>query len=207
MKPRWAILFAVAAALAFAAVVLAAERAHRDASALRGGDATAGPAARFDGALLPKGIRVPSFRLRDENGHEVDERALLGRPVVITFLYTHCHDTCPITAQQVKGAMDDLRTPVTAIAFSVDPDHDTRRSARRFLTEVGMSGRLRFLLGTRDELAPIWRAFAIRPQLPNEEHQARLVLADARGYQRVGYPAQQATPERLAHDLRALGAS
>jgi len=27
---------------------------------------------------------------------------------------------------------------------------------------------------------------------------------DARGFQRVGYPVSQATPERLAHDLRLL---
>jgi hypothetical protein len=33
---------------------------------------------------------------------------------------------------------------------------------------------------------------------------ARLVLIDKRGFQRIGYPASQVTPERLAHDLRLL---
>ena len=96
---------------------------------------------------------------------------------------------------------------MSAVAFSVDPANDTERSAQSFLAKVGMTGRMRFLLGTRSDLLPLSRAFAIRPQLPHAEHQARLVLVDARGMQRVGYPAQQATPERLAHDLRALGAS
>ena len=36
------------------------------------------------------------------------------------------------------------------------------------------------------------------------EHQARFTLVDARGYQRVGYPGSEATPERLAHDLALL---
>ena len=206
MRPRWIFALVLPTALAFAAVVLAATRAHRDAAELRGGS-TAGPASRFQGALLPPGLPAPRFRMQDQNGREVTQRVLGGRPTVITFLYTHCHDTCPITAQQVKGALDGLRSPVTAIAFSVDPSHDTEASARSFLAKVGMTGRMRFLLGSRNELAPIWRAFAIRPQLPHEEHQARLVLLDSRGMQRVGYPAQQATPERLAHDLRELGAS
>ena len=31
-----------------------------------------------------------------------------------------------------------------------------------------------------------------------------LVLVDKRGFERIGYPSSQVTPERLAHDLRLL---
>ena len=34
----------------------------------------------------------------------------------------------------------------------------------------------------------------------------RIVLIDRRGMQRIGFPASQTTPERLAHDIRALEA-
>ena len=44
----------------------------------------------------------------------------------------------------------------------------------------------------------------MRPQSVTSEHQARFTLVDARGFQRVGYPAFAATPEALAHDLRLL---
>jgi protein SCO1/2 len=151
-------------------------------------------------------VRAPSFALRDQDGRVVRSSDLRGRPVVVTFLYTHCKDTCPITAQQVKGALDDLRRPVTAIAISVDPPNDTPRSARAFVHRVGLDGRMRFLLGTRERLTPVWRGFAIQPQRQHAEHQARLVVLDARGNQAVGFPASQVTPERLAHDLRKLGA-
>jgi protein SCO1/2 len=67
-----------------------------------------------------------------------------------------------------------------------------------------MLGRMRFVLGTRDELEPIWRGYAIRPQSAKEEHQARIVLVDDRGFQRIGFPIDQATPERIAHDIRLL---
>jgi protein SCO1 len=205
VRPRYLILLVAATALALAAVVLAAQRAHREARALNGGGEV--PATRFDGAELPPGVRAPSFSLRDQDGRVVTQRSLLGRPVVVTFLYTHCKETCPITAQQVKGALDDLRRPVPVIAISVDPPNDTPASARRFLARAGLTGRMHFLIGSRRELDPVWRGFAIAPQRPGREHQARVELLDARGMQRIGFPAQQATPERLSHDLRALGAS
>src|SRR5437763_16084744 len=98
---------AALSALAVVAIVVAAGRAKHDASALRDGSATAAPAARYAGAALPAGVRAPDFALRDQDGRLVTSRSLRGRPVVVTFLYSHCHDTCPVTAQQVKGALDD----------------------------------------------------------------------------------------------------
>jgi protein SCO1 len=60
------------------------------------------------------------------------------------------------------------------------------------------------VLGSRPELERVWKGFAIQPQLPDAEHQARTVLIDAHGFQRVGFPVDQLTPERLASDLRTL---
>jgi protein SCO1/2 len=104
----------------------------------------------------------------------------------------------------VKGALNELGDDVHALAIAVDPPNDTPASARAFLSEQRMLGRMRFVLGTRDELAPVWRGYAIRPQSPGEEHQARIVLVDRSGFQRVGFPVEQATPERIAHDIRLL---
>jgi protein SCO1/2 len=114
-------------------------------------------------------------------------------------------DTCPIQAQTVRGALDELGHDVPALAIAVDPPNDTPRSARRFLAEQRATGRLDFVLGTEAELRPVWDGFGrIQPQSPTQEHQARFTLVDARGYQRVGYPGSEATPERLAHDLELL---
>jgi protein SCO1 len=206
VRPRYLLLLVVASAVAFVAVVVAVGRAKDEAKGLRTDDGVA-TAPRFAGATMPPGVRAPEFALRDQDGRTVTAASLRGRPAVVTFLYTHCKDTCPITAHQVKGALDDLRRPVPAIAISVDPPNDTRASAHRFLDKVGIGGRMRFLLGSRRELTRVWRGFSIRPQRQHEEHQARLVLLDSRGMQRVGFPISQATPERIAHDLRALGAS
>jgi protein SCO1 len=207
VRPRYLLLFTAASAIAVVLIVVAANRARDRTADLREGSAAAAPALRFKGAELPAGVRAPDFRLRDQDGKFVTTRSLRGGPAVVTFLYTHCKDTCPITAQQVKGALDDLHSPVPAIAISVDPPNDTPASARAFLSKTGIGGRMRFLLGSRDRLRRVWKGFAVRPQHQHEEHQARLVLLDSRGMQRVGFPISQATPERIAHDLRALGAS
>jgi protein SCO1 len=158
----------------------------------------------FAGASMPQGLFAPDFDLRDQEGKRVSMRAFRGRPVVVTFLYTHCQDTCPITAQTVRGALDDIGHDVPALAIAVDPPNDTPGSARKFLAEQRVSGRIDFVLGSRAQLRPVWKGFGVRPQQVTEEHTAHITLVDARGIQRVGYPSDQATPERIAHDLRLL---
>ena len=158
----------------------------------------------FAGSLLPADLRAPDFELTDEQEEPIAMSDFRGEPVIVTFLYTHCDDTCPPAAQQVKGALNELGEEVPAVAVAVEPARDTPASARAFLSEQRMLGRMRFVLGTRDELEPVWRAYGIRPQSASEEHQARIVLVDDRGFQRIGFPIDQATPERIAHDIRML---
>jgi protein SCO1 len=194
VNPRIVVALFLVGVFALGALVLAAG----------GRDSDEGSPNTFEGALMPEGLRAPDFRLKDQDGEPVSMRSLRGRPVVVTFLYTHCQDTCPIQAQTVRGALDQLGHDVPALAVAVDPPNDTPQSARKFLAEQRASGRIDFVLGSRSELRPLWKGFAIRPQSVTEEHQARLTLVDARGFQRVGYPGAEATPERLAHDLRLL---
>jgi protein SCO1/2 len=196
VNPRIAIALVLVAALALGGVVLAANSSDEQTP-------VAAP-NEFAGATMPAGARAPDFALRDEQGKPVSMRALRGRPVVVTFLYSHCQDTCPITAQTIRGALDDLGHDVPAIAISVDPPNDTPASARKFLAEQRANGRIRFVLGSRAQLHPIWKGYGITPQRITQEHLAHITLVDARGFQRVGYPIAQATPERLAHDLRLL---
>lgn len=159
---------------------------------------------RFEGAVLPAGLRAPDFNLTDQDGKRISMRSLRGKTVIVTFLYTTCEDTCPTQAQQVKGAFDELGKDVPAVAVAVDPPRDNQARARAFLSEQRMTGRMSFALGTRSELEPVWRAFAVQPQRDDLEHTGRFVLVDAKGLQRVGFPLQEATPERIAHDVRLL---
>jgi protein SCO1/2 len=168
------------------------------------GIATAG--TRFEGAVMPDSLRAPDFTLTNQDGERVSMRDFRGQPVIVTFLYTTCEDTCPLQAQTVRGALDELGEDVPAIAVAVDPPRDTPEQARAFLSEQRALGRLDFVLGTRSELRPVWEGFFVQPQSITQEHNARFTLVDKRGFQRVGFPGFEATPERLAHDIRLLQA-
>jgi protein SCO1 len=159
----------------------------------------------FDGSLLPSGVRAPAFDLRDQNGRAVSMAEFRGRPVIATFLYSHCKDTCPVEARLINQAVTELgKPPAAVLAFSVDPAHDTQASVRAFLRKEKITAPFRWLLGTRAQLRPIWKGYAVTPQLDDAEHMARIVLIDKRGMQRIGYPFDQTTPARIAHDMRLL---
>ena len=193
-----------------AAVVVALLVSALAGIVLLGGDgdraapAASAPPTGFHGALRPPGARAPDFRLRDQDGQLATMREYRGKVVVVTFLYSTCEDTCPLTAQQIRGALDELGEDVPVLAVSVDPANDTPFRARRFLVKQQLAGRMRFLLGTRTQLEPVWRAYGIQPQGEGFEHTASTVVVDGRGRQRLGFLTEQLTAETLARDLREL---
>jgi protein SCO1 len=195
MNPRVAIALVIVGALALATAVFAATNRK---------DEPADSGSKFEGSVMPKGVRAPDFELKDQNGRPISMRALRGKPVIVAFLYTTCRETCPAQANQVRGALDDLGHDVPAIAVAVDPPRDTPDSAKAFLSRTHTLGRIDFVLGSRKQLKPLWKGFAVQPQLPTVEHQSRITLVDKRGFQRIGFPGSEVTPERLAHDVALL---
>ena len=180
------------AACCFAAVVgvVLARSGSEDGGEPRGGLA---------GSVRPPGARVPAATLRDQDGKALALASLRG-PVIFTFVYSTCEDTCPLQVDQIRGALDTLGRDVPVIGVSVDPAGDTATRARRFLVERQMTGRMRFLLGREPELEPVWKAFGIQPQRGDLDHSAYTVLTHD-GRQVTGYPADLLTSDDLAHDV------
>jgi protein SCO1/2 len=113
-------------------------------------------ASGFAGAVSPPDVPPKDFTLRDEDGKQISLRQYRGKVVVLTFMYSTCQDTCPVTATTIRGALDDLGHDVPTLAVSVDPANDTPDNAEAFLLKRGLSnGRMHFLLGTRAQLAPV----------------------------------------------------
>jgi protein SCO1/2 len=160
--------------------------------------------AGWHGSLRPPGARMPDFALTNQDGERVTAASLRGRPVVFAFVYSTCKDTCPAQVQSIRGALDDLGHDVRVVGVSVDPANDTRDRARTFLIDQSMTGRMDFLLGSRAQLEPVWKAFGIAPQTKGREHSSYTVIVDGQGRQRIGFPASQLTSGDLAADLAAL---
>jgi protein SCO1/2 len=199
-----AALFATAVIALVVVIVAALGISNDDASSAQPSGTVSAQQSAFNGAVLPPGVRAPDFRLKDEDGKRVTMREYRGKPVVVTFMYSHCKDTCPVQAQQIKGALDDLGHDLPALSISVDPPGDTPKSVDHFNAEQGVTGRIRWVLGRESQLRPLWEGFHTTSQTGQSEHLARIMLIDKKGFQRIGYPVSQVTPERLAHDLRLL---
>jgi protein SCO1/2 len=161
-------------------------------------------ASGWAGASRPAAAAVPDFTLTDQDGRTVRASQLRGRPAVFAFIYSTCRDTCPAQVQTIRGALDDLGRDVPVYGITVDPANDTPRSAQAFLLEQKMKGRMEFLVGARQQLEPVWRAFGIAPQTKGREHSSYTVLVDATGHQRIGFPVDKLTQRGLAHDLARL---
>jgi protein SCO1/2 len=158
----------------------------------------------WQGAVRPPEARLPDFTLSNQDGERVTAASLRGRPLVVAFVYSTCKDTCPAQVQSIRGALDDLGHDVPVVGISVDPANDTPRLARTFLLEQSMTGRMDFLLGSRAQLEPIWKAFGIAPQPKGRDHSSYTIIVDAAGRQRIGFPESELTPRRLAADLSKL---
>jgi protein SCO1/2 len=161
----------------------------------------------FAGPTLPPGLRAANFTLSDADGRRVTLAQYRGHVVVLTFIHSLCHDACPFMVEQIKGALNSLPDSgrgVPAIGISVEPGEDTPQHRRWFLAKHHMSGRMSFLSGPRAVLAKVWRAYAIQPVKGPVDHSTFVLLIDKRGYERVGFPADELTPEGLAHDITVL---
>jgi protein SCO1/2 len=172
-----------------------------------GGTGTASASSQFAGPTMPPGLRAADFSLRDQNGHRVSLAGDRGKVVVLTFIHSLCHDTCPFMVEQIKGALNDLPRAgrgVPTIGVSVDPSEDTVGHRRAFLAKHAMTDRLAFVNGPMPEMRRIWHDYAMAPVTPKVDHSTFVLLIDKRGYERVGFAADQLTPEGLAHDIRVL---
>jgi protein SCO1/2 len=159
----------------------------------------------LEGSIPPANATAANFALRDQDGKLVKLSDYRGQPLMLTFMYSTCRDTCPVTAYQMRGAMDDIGHDIPTLAISVDPKNDTPLNAKRFLNRTGLTGRMKFLMGTEKQLEPIWSAYGVQPQGKGFDHSAYVLVIDGRGVRRVTWPTEKLTPEGLAHDLRFLG--
>ena len=83
----------------------------------------------FVGPTIDHPSKAPGFALRDQHGSLVQLQREQGKVVLITFLYTHCPDLCPVTAGNLNtalGLIGAARKRVAVLAISVDPKGDTR---------------------------------------------------------------------------------
>lgn len=163
----------------------------------------------FAGAELSPPVVAPPLALRDASGRPTTLAQQRGRYVLVTFLYTHCPDVCPLIASSLNTALRTLgrqRDEVRVLAVSVDPRGDTPASVREYMRRMHLLPQWRYLIGSRPELVRAWRAYhvlAVARKAELVDHVAYTALIDRRGRERVLYDSQVHAPD-VVHDLRRL---
>ncbi len=171
------------AAAALAAVALTGCGAHKvkvSEGPTKGTPATGQPLAH-------------DFVFRDQAGKNVRLSDQRGRWVFLTFLYTHCPDECPLTAQRLNAVLEHLgpqRAQVRVLAVSVDPTGDTPTAVKRFVDAHHLLPQFRYLTGTRPELERTWISYNVVVRREGKEliHTLITVLIDPSGHIRTYYP-------------------
>ena len=178
-------------------------------AALVAGAAALAAGPPFVGPTLTHPGVAPGFALRDQSGKVVRLSAQRGKVVVITFLYTHCPDLCPLTAQNINAAVRTLGRQgkqVTVLAVSVDPAGDTPTAVRRFVRQHHLLPQFHYLTGSRQALRSVWNAYhvqSVRHAGDDVDHSLYTLLLDRKGRGRVLFDAT-ATATAIAHDTKLL---
>lgn len=144
------------------------------------------------------------FKLRDQDGEWAGPRDARGKVLVLTFLYSSCRDLRPTQGAKILDAVVAAGVEgIQVYGVSVDPEYDTPARARAFMRHNGLpAGPVRFLLGSRSELAPVWSAYGIVPiSASPEERKAAAAAADRiRGGGRARPLDEDTTTPPAAHD-------
>jgi protein SCO1/2 len=163
----------------------------------------------FAGAELTPPRAAPPIALHDADGRPVSLAAQRGRYVLVTFLYTHCPDVCPLIAENLDAALRGLgadRSRVRVLAVSVDPKGDTAAAVRAYERRMHLLPQFRYLIGSAAALRKVWAAWQVQALRagPNVvDHVAYTALVDPRGSERVVY-GSSVRAKQVLHDLRVL---
>ena len=183
------------------------------ATAASSSGAGSGQAVSYRGPTLQTPSPAPPIVLRNYLGQQVDTAGYRGKAVLVTFIYTHCPDTCPLIVANLHNALRLLgrrASQVRIVGVSTDPRGDTRTAVAAFLSRHEMTGRMQYLTGTRAELVPVWRAWGISASRPTSQdevnHSALVYGITGSGKVTVVYPANF-TPADIAHDVPLLAAN
>ena len=164
----------------------------------------------FRSVTAPAAIGGP-FRLTDQSGQVVTEKALQGKPTLIFFGYTHCPDVCPTSLfemSELLRAMGKDADKVNAFFVSVDPGRDTQAVMKDYLSSF--DPHLRGLTGKPDDIARVlseYRVYAKKTPLKDGDytmdHTASVYLLDSGGGF-VGTIAYGENPDTAVEKLRRL---
>lgn len=157
-------------------------------SGTSGGDALASP--RLDSTNLSENsVYQLASTWTDQNGRTRTLPSFLGRPQLVSMVFTNCGYACPRIVHDVKQTLAHLpagaREEVGVLLVSIDPDRDTPEVLKRFAGAHGLDEAQWTLLRSEDpdvrELAAVLDVRYKQEANGHFAHSNVVTLLDARG--------------------------
>ena len=162
------------------------------------------------------GEAVPDFKLTNQNGATIHFRQFLGKPLLVTFIYTRCPfpDYCVRMSHNFSEVMQDLQKNPDAFAqaqllsISIDPDRDKPANLRSYgESYVGQIDpkfqHWQFASGTPDEVRKAADFFGLAYNRKDGQivHNLSTVLIGPDGKVRKVYSGNGWKPDEVAAEL------
>jgi cytochrome oxidase Cu insertion factor (SCO1/SenC/PrrC family) len=147
--------------------------------------------------VQPLGSPAPAFSLSNEDGGNVSLHSLRGKIIVMSFLDPVCTSDCPIEAQQMRLASEQLgsNSEVAFVAVDANPLYRSPATLRAFTRSEGLAGNRSwyFLTGSSEALQELWSAYGVDVQLAPGggmvAHTEPIYVIDASGHLRATWNA------------------
>ena len=149
------------------------------------------------------------FKLVDQDGNQVTDKDMKGRPFLVFFGFTHCPDVCPTTLFEVSEILRALGPDADrtrALFITVDPERDTPAVMKDYLSSFDphLSG----LTGDAAAVAAVAKTYRVYfKKVPLDQggytmdHTAIVYLMDKQGRFVAPFSLKRTT-EAAAADLR-----
>jgi protein SCO1 len=176
---------------------------------------TASQTGNYAGLTVSNPKQAPPLALDNYLGTPINIANYRGKAVLVTFLYTHCPDVCPLITSKLHTALSEMsaaeRRTVAIIAVSVDPRGDTPDTVARFLAAHEMVGSMQYLIGSAGELGAVWSRWGIGASREAGDpalvaHTALVYGITARGAIVTIYPPTF-NPREIVRDVPLLAAT
>ena len=139
-------------------------------------------------------VPAPPFTLTDTSGHPVSLASLTGRTVALTFLDPVCTSDCPLIAQSLRQAAENLGVgarDLELVAVVNNPLYRSRATTAAFDRQEGLDHLADwvYLTGTLAQLHAVWNDYgvqtAVSPAGGMVAHSDIVYVIDKRGRTRV----------------------
>ena len=102
------------------------------------------------------------FTLTDQDGQVVDQSILKDKWTLVFFGFTYCPDYCPTTLgvlNAVQERMGDKAKDLQIVFVSIDPERDTPKLLKDYLSSDGFPTGVIGLTGTPEQTAQVAKAY------------------------------------------------